>query len=470
MTKFITFLLLVFTSFYSFSQDKIVEIEIKNKRSLTALKESKNGYHYIKTAKHVIMAKYKDGRLLSYDNDLNRVYDIDINENDYIGNPFYDNNTTISNYANYFNNVNQLINKKGEIKPFNTTVKSDKGVIKQSNLKPKFSFFNDYGFTVIGPKIGRKNYKKEYEKGDIKIWTLKHEDLTPISSTLETPEFTTNQETVKWYLGDVFEGRFNLLTKDETNEEKNLDTYHIVTNKFDGKIDKYTKLKIKLENNHFLLSQNINGVESLFNSNYGGSLIYNNLYYNEDEKTFAVYGFYTNTSKKQVRVGKIAGFYVHKFNNDGELIWKENFPFDKLENEYVLHRGISYEEINSVGYIYFSIKKDKSNMYMVNSFDGNLLKKEHEFLNKFKKTQGNYQKKEINNLNAIFSDKTLKNKFFSSEVIQSFYVNPKIKAYISKQKNKNNLYYDAQISTNGNVILKEFNKKERVLKFLKFII
>lgn len=461
--------LLLLLTFVAHGQDKVYEFKIEEGKTLTNFTNSKNGYHFIKTGKQVVMAKFKDDVLVCLDKDLNEVYTVNVNSNDFIGNPVFGDMTYTSNYGSYYNNIDQIIDNKGEVKAYFGTVKQPaKEVEKMSKLNPIFSFFNDHGYTLIGPDIGRKNYKKSYLNGDVKIFNLSNDDFSKFTGDLELPGYKAEveDENLEWVKGGVFKDSFSLWSFEEIeNESGKRIIYYLTIYDFKGKIKSKLKLLIDAQGKRFVSpSVKIYGFTNFlkpegFNDGLG-------FFHDENENTFIISGFYSNTKKKKVK--ELNGVYLCRYNLNGEKVLEKTYAFKepaKIGNEY---QSCLYFETAKEGYFRFSTEEGLFNLFVIDKETGDIKKKYNDILENYKENKANHERKEIKEFISVYSNKEYKKKFFSFKSIHAMLVNPEIKKYINSIKPNNNLYYDATFLEDGGFILKEFDKEKRLIKLLKF--
>lgn len=451
----ILILILIFT-INLFAQDKTVEIKLEKGRLLSGVYNSKNGIQFIKTSNKSKYGKKQKAKLIRFDENLEKSFEINIKGRNKMGAAFVRATTFFdteeaSNYGNYFLNNDQLIDKEGKIHHFEVDYR------KQNHVNPIFSFFSDYGWSFIGPRKGRKYYKKKYTNDDINIYTIKNSDSKTILEKLKTPKIETNRETITWLMGENFPTKFFMRAKDKPNKKMNNITHHMVAYDYEGNVKSYTPLKITLKNNYFA---------------YGSEIVH----YSLIKDSFYVLGaLSTKIERENAQKYNVTGFYIHKFDIKGKLIWENNYLLNKPVKKYIGEINLNLKEINNNFIVDFSFgingKKDSKTggFFYINSENGTFIKSENPFKNYIIKrlmfsTSSSYEEK--NNMGGkFFKNKSNKKINVSNNVLLSYVYNPKIQKYI-ESKNKQ-LFYNASF-TKGSIILKEFNQKERILKLMLF--
>ncbi len=470
MQKLTILSVLLLTSAIILGQDKVYEYKIEEGKTLTNFTNSKNGFHYIKTGKQVAMAKFKDDVLVCLDKDLNEVYSVNVNSNDFIGNPYFGDMTSVSNNGFYYHNIDQIISINGEVKEYSGTVKQPaKGVKKMSKLTPMFKFFNDYGYTIIGPDIGRKNYKKVYLDGDVKIFNLRHSDLVGERNVLEIPNFETEkEEPLSWFIGGEYKDKFCMWST-ELNEELNkVWTYFIVMYNYDGSINSKTKISLSPYGKRYIPA----ATKTYGFSNYlepeGFNNAFNKNFYNESENNFVLTGFYADQSKKKGKTEDLLGVYICKYDIDGKKLWENKFSFSESKKDGKYPYSTLYFETKKNGHLRFSTEEGLFNLFTIDKGTGEMKKEFNNVLENFKENKANHERKEIKEFISVYSNKQYKKKFFSFKSIHAMLIHPEIEKYITSVSAENNIYFDATFLEEGGFILKEFNKEDRLIKLLKF--
>ena len=465
MKKIILLLLLIISN-YGYSQNKSIEFKFEKKIILDGLYNSLNGYQYIKLSNKSKFGKKQDPKLICLDKNLNEKFNINVkgqNKSDahYVRPSFSISEPT--KYGNYFLNSDQLIDENGKIKHFIITSFNHGKIVNDY-----FSFNHELGYSFIGPRNGRKYHKKTYSNDDIFIYTIKYKNNKGILNKLKFPKITTNQKNISWHLGDYTPNGFFMISKDTPNKEMNIDTYHMAMLNFEGDIISYTPLEINLDKYHLFKSSN-GGPTDFHDANFG-SFSYGNVYYEVKEKSYYVYGVLNDKPKAGKGLkGNITGFYLHKFNNEGSLIWKKEFLMKETVNKYITSLRINFKYINTkLCIIDFNIGKNDINngVFSINSTNGKLIKNTN-FADKFlyKPLVSLNSIDEVNKLNIEYFLKSNNKIKVSSKTLYAIEINTEIYDYIVSKKEE--LFFDTTI-LEDRIILKEFSKKKRFLKLVLF--
>lgn len=468
-TLFIS-LIYILNIFAASAQEKTISIKLKDKKRVLYNYYNQFGDLLIHTAKQPssMLNLFKNNELRFYDKDLNLKFSKEINQSKNII------SRKFAYSGKYLINHKEIINKNGESKeyPFEGY---DKVFAKKSNLNPIFSFFNGYAYTIIGPKKGRKNKKKIYEGDDIKIFNLRNSDLKEESFTLKPPKIETNREIAEWYLGENFENSFFLTSTDVVEKNTHTAVNHFANHDYDGSLKKYTKISINLDKDkYFLFSHNNGPVYHPFSA-YGGHLSYSGVDIDVDKKTFLLYGYYSKSDGKQQRVGKVDGIYAFKFDNDGNQLWKNYYPFSTTKKGYLIKRKIEYNECNGKGVIHSYID-DQNLFFTINSENGSLETSSNELLDVFKKSKilkednflylnmyvGGYFRRQ-------FKDKKMNNNTMNYNILKAMLLKPEIKQFIlNRTSSIKKAFYDANINKTGEIIIEEKLNRNTELNLYKF--
>ncbi len=486
--KIITFLFIISSTFI-FSQEKVKEIKLDQKENLNFFKVANDGTILLKINKEVygvVYRTFKENRLLSLDKNLDTNFEIKV------ANTFPKGFLGLSTDLDYTINSDQLIDRKGSIKEYPIGEKNTLNRLnKKSGLTPVFHFFNDYGWSIIGPKAGRENLKKKYDHDDIFLFNLRNEDLKGETFVLKTPEIITNKKSVSWQLmNQNYKNSFFLGSKDEISNDFTKEVYHIVENTYNGEIASYSKLEVNLEGGKYFLpshsklevnleegeyflpsNSNSNGIVNYVDSVYGGGFGYGATYINNETNTILVYGYYSNKKGKQHRVGNADGIYAYQFKKGGELIWKSYFPFKKTINGYLINRKIGITTYDNLAVIhcylddlkgFFKIDLNtgefsSNSSTLVDFFDNNKILKENYFLKS----------------NIVFKDKKTNKNHITSDVLAAMILEPEIKEFMLNRSSKmKKVLYKANFSKD-NIFIREITLagrgvKEKKLTIFKF--
>lgn len=461
---------------FSFAQEKVKEIKLDKNESLNFLKVADDGTILLKTNKEVyavVYRSYKDNKLTSLDKNLDKKFEIEV------ANTFPKGFLELSKNLEYTINADQLINKEGQIKEYPFGKKNTYSRIdKKSGLNPVFHFFNDYAWTVIGPKNGRFNLKKKYSKNDVFIYNLRNEDVKEETYVLKTTEIETNRKSVSWLLSEHnTKNSFYLFSRDKLKNKEHVNNLHIVENNYKGEIVSYSKITTNLGEDKFFITSN--------EMNY--SIDFNRFSINEDNNTILVYGYYSNNkgsfydvkhTKPSKQVAKVDGFYVFKYKKGGKLLWKNFISFEKMPKTNFQTRGLMFSEFKNKGILechlgnisgFFKIDlntgENQSNSSSLTSFFEKKILKNKYFL-------------KINLLSGLqfshhFKDKKTNKNGINAKVLSAMILKPEIKDFmLDRASKKKGVTYNAKFSKE-NIYITEITKagrgvKEKTLTIFKF--
>ncbi len=473
MNKTITLFIFLIISTIAYTQKKEISLKLKNKQQVneTFINKS-NGDIYFRVSRQPsgLLYIYKDNHLLKYNHNLDTVFDLEYSKSVQIP------DSKFSGFGYYIVDE-KIIDSLGDLKkyPANNFFTQ---IEKKSNLNPIFSFFNNYSYTIIGPKLGRKNRKSVYDDGDLFIYNFKNSNLKGESFPLVLPNIKTNQKKASWFLlKQKLKYNFFITSKDDLKKDYNKDTYHFVEYNFNGKVISYTRIPISLdEEKNFLPSHNDNGPTVYSNSAYGGSFGYASSFINKSDNTILLYGYYSNKKGKQIRAGKVDGIYAYKYKiGTGELIWKSYYPFSKTNNNYLIKRKIEYSQSKDTGIIHCYLD-DNNAFFLINNETGEIEKNSSNLINLFEKSKI-LKDNVFLNLNMYtggyfgytFKDKKTNRNKISISVLKAILLKPEIESFlIEKSKTIKNGYYEAKIIENGDVFIFEYQNRGNEISIYKF--
>jgi len=181
--------------------------------------------------------------------------------------------------------------------------------------------------------INQKNKDKiNFEKDEIFLESSNLKTNSKIRTKLETTKLELLKEkslvkssdpvafTCKLKVNDSFD----FVTK-SLSVNQNETTFYKTTYGIDGKKIKDVTLKLNLDNNFFILSNNGAGYVDLFKYNVQAV---NNYYEDPANDDIYVYGIYSNKKSKVFKDFNAIGFYIFKFDKDGNKIWESINPID----------------------------------------------------------------------------------------------------------------------------------------------
>lgn len=475
MKKTLITLFLLTISNLTFSQKSEVILKLEKKQKLNERFINRvNGDIYLRTSKQpsALLLIYKNNHLIKLNNNLEQVFDVEFTKSLQVP-------TSKFSGFNYLKINDKIIDSTGNVREY-----PKKGHLvkleKMSNLNPIFGFFNNDGYTFIGPKIGRKNRKKAYDDDDLFIFNLKNSDLTGVTHPFKLENIQTNQKYASWFvLNQKQPNSFFLTSKDDLEENLSNDTYHFAEYAYNGSIISYTKIAIALENGkYFLPSHSDIGPTVYSNSAYGGSFGYASSYVNKKDNSILLYGYYSKKNEKQIRVGKVDGMYAHKYKiGTGELIWKTYLPFTETNSNYLIKRKIEYVQSKEHGVIHCYLDDDNG-FFKINSETGKIEKNSSDLVSIFDKSKilrndtflrlnmyvGGY-------FRDTFKDKKTNRNNLTTSVLKAILLKPEIEGFLlNKSKELKFSNINAEIIENGDVyiIIDEVKSRDKKVSIYKF--
>ncbi|MFD1014923.1 hypothetical protein [Winogradskyella rapida] len=470
-------LLVIFN--YAFSQDKLVEIKPTNKTEFLGFEYSENGLFYIATGKG--KNPKAQIKILNYDQNLDLIYEKQNNKSKYEPLPaffgrgmndlpsYYDMYAT-TNGKYLISNIDRfIINREGEQSQFNFDEDDE-----TEDIKTFFSFYSDNYACYLG-KIKKRSRKNKNVQQDDNIYFFKRSlsDQSTKKVALQLPPIQTDAEQIGLGLHSFDEDGFYLLNK-VLDKESAIDIYNLIKYSYEGELLSSISIEVTLGNKFFTTSNcGFGSSTKVYSPNFShhklGENATGNIYIDNDNKEYYVFGLYSNKKDLDLYNARNNGFYIKKYSFDGNLIWDS---FNSIKDKDYNKNSVSY--FTSVEF--FNLKNeqkgirisnknhDYSFMFLLNNSDGKVTKnKKVEFKVSNIKLQGirggsfptGYSSKKDygkNNLNV--------NTFFAS------FISPSVSEYFESVKSKKNNYNSFILDT-GIYILEEDLESElfRLMKF-----
>lgn len=334
-----------------------------------------------------------------------------------------------------------------------------------------FNDFYDFGFTNQKGKD-----KIDFEKDDIYLERVEIKTKNKNRIKLEKPDLSL-------LIGDSFvksdsettfncklngNKNFDLITKSVSNDSKTTILYK-TTYDFEGKKLKVIPLTLHLDNNFFIASDN-NGGPKLYHSspsyqtNYNSAsviqdvsvsldvLSINNYYEDRSNGDIYVYGIYSNKASKNINSHCYPnGFYIFKFDKDGNKIWEsinnivDKEYFQKIRNPELLQVDLLEYNNNLIFSVSVNAFTEFSNATIVDKLTGGISK--ISFIEYNNNASKGKNKAFVSN---TYVGKDLKNKVFSQRGFVAMSLNPNLLKYIkSISDDGNRLYFETIFSDQG---------------------
>ena len=367
----------------------------------------------------------------------------------------------------YLNNVYTNSFTNDEIKNINS---SYFGVLNHDN---EF-FFNGYSRTLFfnsfndSYDLGFTNQKgKEkinFEKDEVFLEVLdiksKHKDRIKLETTkldlLKGELFFESTEGVTFACKMRENNSFDLVTK-SFSKEQNETTIYKTTYNIEGKRIKDLVLKLNLKDDFFVLSSCGTGRADVFLFDVQPV---NNYYEDPKNGEIYVYGIYTNKKSNILKGFNPVGFYIFKFDKDGNKIWESINPINDSyfkDLSYSVSFNIDLFEYN--GKLLFTnsvnVATEFSNYAVVDKTSGNVLKMNR--VNYNNTTGFDRMRAFINN---TYDRKDLKNKAFSPVSFVAMDLNSSMYSYLKTIPSKGNaVYFETVFSDQGIWLVETDNKK-----------
>ncbi|GEM_PF-1305106 len=495
--KRILFSIALFSSVYLSAQTVIVEEKYEKKNEPT-------GYRYLPNSKKLVIFKGETAPVGILDGETiffvtKSAYSFDekgsksaLFENEKLGNCTFsvtensfkayggDKISTRSDLKYYLNNVYNGSIKKDDIKKINNNyfgAVNSNNQFKQrlgeslgslffySTFYNSFNDFYDLGFTNQKGK-DKINFEKDElylevfdlkanQKNRVKLDTPKL-DLLKGNSLIESTEGVTFSCRIK--TNDTFD----MITKSISNDQNETAIYK-TTYDMQGKRIKDTALKLNLKDNFFVLSSCGAG----YVDNFVWDVQAVNNYYEDSNGDIYVYGIYTNKKSKIHKGFDPVGFYIFKFDKDGNKIWESINPLkDKYFEDVCCGLSFKLNLFEYNGKLLFTNSVNEatefSNYAVVDKTSGTVLKMNRVDYNNttsFARTRAF--------INNTYDKRDLKNKAFSPVSFVAMDLSPTMDSYLKTIPSKGNAVYFETIFSNQGIWLIETDNKEyyKVLLF-----
>ncbi|WP_053989983.1 hypothetical protein [Mangrovimonas sp. TPBH4] len=279
---------------------------------------------------------------------------------------------------------------------------------------------------------------------------------------------------------------FYTVSKD-LNKGRTENTYHLVGINYDGIKVLETTVPVSLDGKFFMASNNGGGdmrVNSSYSFHHDMSTTTHmlnhestgNIYLDFDNQAFYIYGLYTDYKDDDFYNARFGGFYVYKYDFDGESIWKlqeaidDKNDFNKAAVAAFMEMEF-YEEIN--GSIGISVSKWNtmkfSHMFVIDTKDGHIVKSDKIDFKVDKAFHQGY-KKGVKKDNALVAGISMKDNYGDNlldfETIFAAYVNTGLKDYLQTKKDEE-LRFNSRITSEGIYLIEE-NLEDKIYKLMKF--
>lgn len=338
-----------------------------------------------------------------------------------------------------------------------------------------FNDIYDFGFTNQKQKD-----KINFEKDDIFLETIEIKSNTRKRVKLDKPNLAllNGDDFAKFDLKTSFTSKlngnenFDIITKSVSADFKTTILYK-ATFDFQGKKIKELALTLNLKDKHFITSDNSGGPKdfntSLASPGYPfdvvnvslGAMSINHYFEDRINGDIFVYGIFRDDEKKVDGRGRSPkGFYVFKFDKNGNKLWES---INDIVDKDFLDKIIDYTklQINLLEYnknLLFSVSVNDftefSNATTVDKSTGAISK--INFI-EYNNSTHNLKDREFIT-NSYVSD--IKNKVFSQLTFVGMIANPNVEKYIKNvPSNGNKLYYETVFSDQGIWLVESDNEK-----------
>jgi len=282
-----------------------------------------------------------------------------------------------------------VIDENGNAKGFDL----DEGK-KMEDFDTKFYIYSDDYACYFGYK------KDETKKAKVSDETYFYQvDLKTLQAKLielKFPEFPlliknddkkkSKEKEIKqeWELARHDEKNFYMINK-KTSIDRTEDQYNIVCFDYDGKVVSTLSIPMKLKSKYFALANTGFGSQRIIvgqNAGIGllGDSATGHIFVDENKEFYYVYGLYSNAKMSNLNKVNYNGFYIHKYNVKGELVWKteksivDSGGLNKTQRPLAVTVMFFKLKNNQIGFNISSWFEKYAHMYLLDSNDGKIVK------------------------------------------------------------------------------------------------
>lgn len=343
-----------------------------------------------------------------------------------------------------------------------------------------FGSFND--LYILGFTNAENSWRfKSLEKDDVYLEVIEIKNNTkkrvklekPDSTLLKGDQFAKTDFDVNFVCKLNNNENFDLITKSLSADLQTVILYKSTYN-FEGKKVKTQPFIMQLNNKKFMFSTNGGGVQydtstqsmqstRFMNDSYALDVLSINNYYEDRENgDMYIYGLFgEQASNKAGSKASQKGFYIFKFDKNGNKIWESiNYIDGKDYFKKVRWSGgfqVNLQEYNKDLIFSSSINTftEFTNAAIIDKTSGSVLKSSFiEYNNNFSHGKYSYF------ISETYDCKELKNKTFSQIGFAAVSINQKVMDYLKSVPEKGNrLYYETLYSDEGIWLVETDNKK-----------
>lgn len=338
--------------------------------------------------------------------------------------------------------------------------------------------FNDSYVLGLGDEKGDEKVNLKKESFYLHLYDFRNQKSSKYIMDLpDLARYTSNiNKSLAYSIFNLDNEGFDFVTKNVSKDFKNCIIY-ITRYNLSGKIVSEKEIVINSGDDYLLASNNNAGQMDYTGESPAGKAMYrfddilfvNNIYFDENEKYFYVYGLYGKKGNTDVNDRIEAnGYYVFKYSPDGKLIWKKfnevNFNKEFNSKFYPFLMDNYLTKINDK--LCFIASADRLKHYVLYStFDktNGVVISQNEYLSdekirfKYFQTQFLYSGHKIEDF---------PNKLLSSELLASMNSNSKILEYIKGLQNKKEIILWIVNFESISILVETDNSK--YFKFTKF--
>jgi hypothetical protein len=343
-------------------------------------------------------------------------------------------------------------------------------------------YFNDkYEVDIVNEK--GKN-KIDFQKDKIYLETLdlfsKKKKIAPITkpdlNRLLGNEYIELEKYFGYAINLIDNNKFEIVTKSITKDYKTTVLYRTFYD-MEGKFINEIKYPVTLPTQYLIYSKNSAArIHERFVGLKNGALFFmtdiniSDFIEDNETKDVYVYGFFGNKAKKLNDENSPSGYYVFKFDKDGNKVWESINTIDDKENfnkKIDLLRVFSSLAITNKG-LFFEAGQSSEDYFHYSFLDkssGKILTK-----NKisYKESKLFTMKNDVQLfIYSYLKHNSFKDKVFDTDGLVAIESNKKIEEYLKKIDSKKKLYFNTFFSVKGIWLIESDNKEYYKVTFFE---
>ena len=256
------------------------------------------------------------------------------------------------------------------------------------------------------------------------------------------------------------------LSKDWTENQ-----YNIVGFDYEGNPEIKLSIPLKLKDKYFTLSDTGFGGSRIVTSQMAGAALMDddatgNIYV--DNGFIYIYGLYANEKNGNMNKANYDGFYIYKFDEKGQLVWKTEeaiakSDFNKVQRPLAVNVHINMLKGNQIGFRIDNYYSQYAHFFTLSSEDGKILRSQKP---EFDREGNRYEGSKGGMLYTGYAlEKIYVKKHIDLRTLYAAFLSEKVDSFL--KSNKTELNYNATISRDAIYLIEE-NDDTKGCRLLRF--